>query len=229
VASLKAIHVKPVQTGLTAVIIVALVFSCFCLYSQAQVRQSFAPSDKFNIPQLNGTISFAFNGSCSSAKLENDSWAFTDLRFNISRPLGNLKVSAENSNMTIYSYQATNFFGRSVFLRYNVNGVGRQTVNLGLNVSEPTSSSEWSVTIPGPNGKTIFLAENEGWNLLPDDTVVVIGITGNLSVVHYNFGANIDNNNLPFYQAHSIAIITSIVLASTVAVAVVIKIKVRKD
>ena len=130
--------------------------------------------------------------------------------------------------MTIYSYQAINFFGRSVFLRYNVNGVGRQTVNLGLNVSKLTSSSEWSVTIPGPNGQTIFLAENEGWNLLPDNTVVVTGITGNLSVVHYNFGVNIDNN-LPFYQAHSIAIITGIVLASTVAVAAVIKVKVRKD
>ncbi|HEX7483165.1 MAG TPA: hypothetical protein VF350_06840, partial [Candidatus Bathyarchaeia archaeon] len=217
-----------VQIGLTTVIIVALLFSCFYSHSQAETRQSFTPSDKFNIPQLNGTISFAFNGSYSSAKLNNDTWTFNDLRFNISRPLGTLKVSTENSNMTIYSYQAINFFGRSVFLRYNVNGVGRQTVNLGLNVSKLTSSSEWSVTIPGPNGQTIFLAENEGWNLLPDNTVVVTGITGNLSVVHYNFGVNIDNN-LPFYQAHSIAIITGIVLASTVAVAAVIKVKVRKD
>jgi hypothetical protein len=58
--------------------------------------------------------------------------------------------------------------------------------------------------------------------------MVVTGITGNLSIVHYNFGVNIDGN-LPFYQAHSIAIITSIVLASTVTVAVVIKVKVRKD
>jgi len=228
VAPLTATQGTPVQIGLTTVIIVALIFSCFCPYSQAQARQSFTSSDKFNIPQLNGTISFAFNGSCSSAKLENDTWAFNDLRFNISRPLGNLKVSAENSNMTIYSYQANNFFGRSVFLRCNVNGVGTQTVNLGLNVSKRTSSSEWTVTIRGPAGSTVFLAENEGWKLLSDDTVFVTGITGNLSIVHYNFGLNIDGN-LPFYQAHSIAIITSIVLASTFAVAVVIKVKVRKD
>ena len=109
-----------------------------------------------------------------------------------------------------------------------MNGVGTQMVNLGLNVSKPTSPSEWTVTILGPDGNTVFLAENEGWNLLPDNTVVVTGITGNLSVVHYNFGANIDTN-LPFFQAHSIAIITGIVLASAVAVAVVIKVKVRKD
>ena len=62
-----------------------------------------------------------------------------------------------------------------------MDGLGRQTVNLGLNVSKPTSSVEWSVTIPGPDGKTVFLAENEGWKLLPDNTVVVTGITGNLS------------------------------------------------
>ena len=109
-----------------------------------------------------------------------------------------------------------------------MNGVGTQMVNLGLNVSKPTSPSEWTVTILGPDGNTVFLAENEGWKLLPDDTMVVTGITGNLSIVHYNFGVNI-NGNLPFYQAHSIAIITGIVLAITVAVAVVIKIKVRKD
>jgi hypothetical protein len=221
-----AIHCKSVRSGFMAVIIVVLMFSCFCPSSQAQVRQYFTPLDKFIIPQLNGTISFAFNGSCSSAKLENDTWAFSDLRFNVSRPLGNLKVSTENSNMTIYSYQANNFFGRSVFLRCNVIGLGRQTVNLGLNVSKPTSSSEWTVTIPGPNEKTVFLAENEGWKLLPDDTVVVTGITGNLSIVHYNFGVNIDGT-LPFSQAHSIVIITGIVLACMVAAAVVIRLKVR--
>ena len=228
VAPLTAPPGKLVQSGLRAVIIVALVFSCFCPSSQAQAPQFFTPLDKFNIPELNGTINFAFNGSCSTAKLENATWVFNDLRFNITRPLGNLKVSAENSNMTIYSYQANKFFGRSVFLRCTVNGVGKQTVNLGLNVSNPTSSSEWSVTIPGPSGNTIFLAENEGWKLLPDNTVVVTGITGNLSLVHYNFGVNIDGN-LPFYQAHSIALITGITLVSTVAVALVIRVKVRQD
>jgi hypothetical protein len=227
VAPLTATQGTPVQIGFVAVIIVALVFFCFCPYSQAQTRQSFTPSDKFNIPQLNGTISFAFNGSCSSAKLENDTWAFSDLRFNISRPLGNLKVSAENSNMTIYSYQANNFSSRSVFLRCNVNGVGTQTVNLGLNVSKPTSSSEWSVTIR-PAGTTVWLAENEGWKLLPDNSVFVTGITGNLSIAHYNFGVNIDEN-LPFYQAHSIAYITGIVLAFIVSVAVVIRLRVSRN
>ncbi len=227
-ASLTTPNGKPVQSGLAAIIIVVLVFSFFSPLAQAQTRQFFTPSDKFSIPDHNGIISFAFNGSFSSAKLENNFWVFNDLRFNISRPLGNLKVSVENSNMTIYSYQAINFFGRSVFLRCHVDGLGEQRVNLGLNFSKPTNSVEWSVTIPGPDGKTVWLAENEGWKLLPDDSVVVTGITGNLSIVHYNFGVDIDEN-LPFYQAHSIAIITVIAIASTVAFALVIRVKVRKD
>jgi hypothetical protein len=227
VAPLTATHGVPVQIGLTTIIIVALVFSCFFPYSEAQVRQSFTPSDKFNIPQLKGTISFAFNGSCSSTKLENNTWTFSDLRLNNSRPLGNLKVSAENSNMTIYSFQANNFSSRSVSLRCNVKGLGTQTINLGLNASKQTSSSEWSVTIRSA-GTTVWLAENEGWKLLPENTVFVTGITGNFTVAHYNFGVNIDEN-LPFYQSHSIAMMTGIALASTFAVALVIKVKERKD
>ena len=220
-------HGKAVLTLLAAIIIIALVFSHFCPPIHAQTRQTFTPQDKFSIPELNGTVSFAINGSCSSATLENGTWTFNDLRFNVSQPLGTLKVSAENSNMTILSYLANVFFARSVFLRCTVYGVGTQTVNLGLNVSQPTHASEWTVTLPGPGGSTVFLAENEGWKLLPDNTVVMSGLTGNLSILHYNLGVN-NNGNLPFYQQHSIAIITVVVLAATVAVAVVVKFRVRR-
>jgi hypothetical protein len=221
-ATLKTNNSKTVMTGFAAIILIAILFFYFSPSSQAQTRQNFTLSDEFNISQLNGTIRFASNGSFSSATLENDTWVFNDLRFNISRPLGNLKISAENSNMTIFSYQPINFFGRSFFLMYSVDGVGRQTVNLGLNVSQPTSASEWSVITPG----SVFLAEGEGWKLLTDDTVVLTGLTGNLSIVHYNFG-EYNDENLPFNEKHSVAIIIAIVLASTVTVGVVIKFRGR--
>ena len=209
-------------TGLGIIILIA-VFFYFYPNAQAQTRQSFTPSDRFDIPQLNGSIRFAINGTFSSATLENDTWVFNDLRFNLSRPQGNLKVSAENSNMTILSYQAINFIGRSEFLRVAIEGLGRQTVNLGLNVSKPTSGSEWSVVTSG----NIFLAEGEGWKLLPDNTVVITNLTGNFSIVHYNLGLNSDDN-LPFYREHSIAIITAIVLACTVTIGVMINFRGRK-
>jgi len=223
VLTLKACN-NTALTGLGIVILLAVLFFFYFYPSaQAQTRQSFTPSDSFDIQSLNGSIRFALNGTFSSATLENDTWVFNDLRFNISRPQGNLKVSAENSNMTIFSYQAINFIGRSEFLRVAVEGLGRQTVNLGLNVSKPTSGSEWSVITPG----SVFLAEGEGWKLLPDNTVVTTNLTGNFSIVHYNLGLNSDEN-LPFYQKHSIIIITAIVLAFTVTVCVVINFRGRK-
>ena len=216
---------KTVLTGLAAAIIILLIFPNIFLSAQNAV--TFTPADQFSIPQLNGSISFAVNGSCSSATLENDTWIFKDLRLRNSQPLGNLTVSVENSNMTIYSYRGTSVSAGGT-LRCNVQGQGKQTVNLGLNTSQPTHASEWYVTIPGPSGSTVFLAENEGWILLPDNTVVVTGVTGNLSITHYG-GFNVpDNTNLPFYEQHSIIIITTALVAVTVAIAVAIKVKVRR-
>ena len=222
VLTLKAIS-NTALTGLGIIILIAVLLFYFSPNSQAQSRQSFTTSDRFDIQSINGSIRFALNGTFSSATLENDAWVFNDLRFNISRPQGNLTVSVENSNMTIFSYQTINFIGRSEFLRVEVEGLGRQTVNLGLNDSKPTSGSEWSVVTPG----SVFLAEGEGWKLLPDNTVVITNLTGNFSIVHYNLGLNSDEN-LPFYQKHSIIIITAFVLASTVTVCAIINFRGRK-
>ena len=94
-------------------------------------------------------------------------------------------------------------------------------MNLGLNTSLPTHPIEWTVGVPGNS----FLAEGDGWRLLPDDSVVVNGLTGNISVTHY-FSVPSDSN-LPFYQQHSIVIVTAIVLSVVVAMAAVIRVKVR--
>ncbi len=216
-----ATHTKPVLTVLVAVIIIALIIPFVCLNVQAQTETTFTPSDKFSITSLNGTISFALNGSCSSANLVNDSWVFSNLRLNNSQPLGNLTISATNSNLTIFSFGSFNYLGRIAQLRYSAQGKGTQTVNLGLNLTQPSHPSEWSISIPGRSG---FLSEGSNWNLLPDDSVVIFGLRGNVSVTH--FSRLIPNNsNLPFYQQHSVIIITSIVLAIVAAVAVVIRVK----
>lgn len=220
------VHGKKVLAGLSAAFILVMAFSCFCPITHAQARNYFTPSDKFGIPELNGTISFAENGSYSFANLENGTWTFTDLRFNFTEPLGTLKVSAENSNMTILFYRTFNFLGRNPTLYFNAAGDGRQTVNLGLNSSQPTHPSEWTVIVQG----NVFLAEGEGWNLLPDNTVVFSGLTGNISVTHINFGFPNQGStgNLPFYQQHSVIIAVAAVLVMVVAVAVVIRVKVRR-
>jgi hypothetical protein len=210
-------------TTLAAIILLATLISCTYPTAQTQTRQNFTPTDRYDIPQLNGSIRFAVNGSFQSATLENNTWIFNDLRLNISRPQSNLKISAENSNITIFSYQSSNFTGRSEILRVKVEGIGTQIVNLGLNTSRSTVASEWSVITTG----NIFLAEGEGWKLLSNNTVVVTGLTGNFSIVHYNLGIY-EDENLPFYQKHSVAILTAIALTSTIAAALVINFRGRK-
>jgi hypothetical protein len=206
-----------------ALVIVSLLFSV-CPNTQAQTNITFTPQDKFSIPETNGLIGFAVNGSCSAATLKNGTWTFTDIRFNQSQPpVGTLKISAENSNVTIFIYRATNMTVRSATLRYTVEGQGKQTVNFGFNSSQRTTTVEWGVNLDGKS----FVGAGRGWKLLPDNTIAVTGATKNATITHYSFnGANSDSN-LPFYLKHSVAIITAATLTLAIAVAVVIKVKVK--
>ena len=85
--------------------------------------------------------------------------------------------------------------------------------------------SEWSVNLDGRS----YVGEGKGWNLLRDNTVVVTGAAKNATVVHYTFIGSFDDSNLPLYQRHSIAISTIAAVALTVAIAIIIKVKVRKE
>jgi hypothetical protein len=142
-----ATYNTPVLTGLSAVLIIVVVFFPVYPNAQAQTDITFTPADKFSIPELNCTISFAANGSCSAATFENGTWNFKDLMFNITQPLGNLKISTENSNVTIQIYRAYNASFSTARLSYIVEGEGKQTINFGFNSSQPSSTSEWSVNL----------------------------------------------------------------------------------
>lgn len=214
-----------VITGLVAVIIFVLGVSYFCPISQGQTRQTFTPSDKFIIPELNGTVSFANNGSYIEATYENNVWSFKDLRFNVNQSLGNLKISAENSNIVVRNISSFNSSFRSSRVTYIVEGAGKQTVNFDFNSSQPSSVSEWSVNLDGRS----FVGEGRGWNLLRDNTVVVTGAVKNATIVHYFFIGTLDDKNLPFYQKHSMVIITVAAVALIVAIAIILKLKVRKE
>jgi hypothetical protein len=187
-----------------------------------QTSVTFSPAEKFDIPAYNGTISFAVNGSYSEATLENGNWTFMDLRLNGSQPLEDFRISTQNSNVTIFSYvSSNNTASQSVRLRYVVEGHGKQILNLGIGSEEGVV--EWSITFNGH-----FIGEGEGWNILHDGTVVVTGATSNVSITHYDYFGYSVPSNLPFYQQHSVAIITAMIVATTVIIAIVIKVKNRE-
>lgn len=211
-----------VSVGIT--IIVILLFSPW-IYPNAQAQNTITitPSEKFSIPLYNGTISFAVNATYSTAILENDSWVFTNLTLNKSPSLQNFNVSAQNSNITIFSYIALNFTRQSSRLRYEAEGQGKQIFNFGQRaLGGQLSGIDWSVI----TGNSTFLAEGPEWTISPDGTVFVNGVSGNVSVIHWGFFDSTSmGSNLPFYQQHSIAIAIVVSLAVVLAIAVVFKVR----
>jgi hypothetical protein len=219
---LVTIHSNKVSTGI-AIIVIVLIFLSTCHNAQAQTDITFNPADKFSIPAYNGTISFAVNGTYSKATFENGNWTFTNLCLTGSQSLENFEISTQNSNVTIFSYVTSNntVVGAfsSVQLRYVVEGKGKQILNLGLGSEE--GELEWSVNFHGHS-----IDEGDGWNILHDGTIVVTGATGNVSIVRYDYFES--SSNLPFYQQHSVAIITAMIVAITVIIVIVIKVKNRE-
>jgi len=211
-----------------AIIVLTLVFFSTEVEAQTQINPVFNASDTFNSPASNSTIRFAVNGSCTSITLKDDTWTFTSLRLGYFRNASNLTISAVDCNLTIYYISASNFSARSNSLRYNAVGVGSQSVRF-VDMNQPTNSDEWSVIVPGESGSgMVWLSQGRNWDLEPNNTVVVRGITGNITVSRYNLGAfQPTSSNQPFPFSHLVALITLGVLIAVVAVALVIKI-VRK-
>lgn len=206
---------------------IVLILSWACPIVLAQTDINFTSNDKFDIPASNGTITFAANGSYAWAGLENGVWRYVNLRIDGSQPLENFKVSAQDSNVTIVSYRAGNTT-RSARLRVFVEGQGKQTFNVGINVEQGEWSGhpDWSVIVNG-----VWMGEGDVWSITPDGTLTITGADGNVTIAHYGFleamGSE-NSSNQPFYQKHSVAIITTVVVAITVIIAIAIRMRNKK-
>jgi hypothetical protein len=194
----------------------------------SQTSTNFTRAHTFSIPSSNSQISFAVNGSYSSATLQDNVWTFEDLHFNLSPNLKILKITAENSNVTILSYQTRNATSQRVaneVLRYRVIGEGKVTINLGLSDAGKYGGSDWYVSKPGRN-QTTFLSLGHDYILENDGTLIINGLTGNVTITHMFLDRFPGNNlNLPLYQQHSVIITVAIVLLLTIAVVFVIRLR----
>ena len=92
---------------------------------------------------------------------------------------------------------------------------------MNLDLQQQTRVNEWSVNLDGQP----YVSEGNGWKLLHDDTLSITGATHNATITHYTY---VDDSNLPFYQRHSVVIITAGVVALTVTIALLIRVKVRR-
>jgi hypothetical protein len=219
-----------------AIVLIAIIaFTVyFCPSTQAETQTNFTPSDQFPIPATNSVINFAVNGSYSSAELQGNVWVFTNLILNGSVPLATLKVSTENSNMTILYYHiriGTSTVIPNESLRYIIVGEGKVTVNLGYSNMGQYSGSDWYFSKEAGDGNhRYFFTLGPDYNLGKDGTFTVYKTTGNISITHIKLSSFAGNNaNLPFIQQHSVIIASAIVLILTVTVTVIITLKNKPD
>jgi hypothetical protein len=232
-------NLKNTRTEIIAVALLTMVFAFSILppihAEPAAAQTPLSSKDVFPIPDLNGNVSFAFNGSYTEAKLENNTWAFKGLRLNNTAAvqqygftnysdLGTLRISAANSNVTVLAFLSFNYTLQAEILALDIEGWGTQTVNLGLNGTEKRSVAEWSVLID--NGAT-FLAEGSGWKLLDDNSVFINYGAGNLTVAHF-YISDPSMANLSFLAQHYMVILTGVVVAAIFAVAGIVSFRRRK-
>ena len=207
---------------------IAPFLSCFCFFAQGQSETAFTPTDTFEIPVNNSTISFAVNGTYEQASLDNGTWSFVNLRLINSQNSENLnlEVSAKDSKVTIASCQIYNgtFAGeraRGARLRYTVVGKGVQVFYWGID----PKGGDWGVIFNG-----IYVGKNDGWYLSPDGTLTVTGATANVTLIYYGFPDSFregeDGFNQPILKQHSIVIVTTI--AATIIIILAVATRTRK-
>lgn len=202
-----------------AIIAIGLVFSCSSPALKAQTNTTFNPTDNFSIPAYNGLISFRVNGTYSNATFKNDTWTFTNLQIQGSQSLEYLSFSAQNCNVTIASYYSSIYLLHVALLNYLVQGQGKQVINMGTGSQSP---AEWSVYY-----RNRVLSNGDDWGVSQNGTVVVNGLTGNVTILYYGFMGAVNTSNLPFYIQHSVAIASAVAVAVTVVVAVAVKVKTK--
>jgi hypothetical protein len=188
---------------------VTVIFLCFaCLFAQAQTETSFQPTDEFEAAANHSVIRFAFNGTYSNAFLDNGAWTFQNLHLRTST-IDTLKISAQNSNITIISLSMSNTSFARLSIRYHVEGQGSQTVNFGV---VPTGGG-WAAAV-----NSTFPSPGDGWSAADDGTVTVNGPWSGKNVTIAYYGYYDPTANLPFYEQHSVALWT----VGAVAIVVVV-------
>ena len=210
--------------------LITLFLSCSSLFAHGQSEIAFTPTNRFDIPVNNSSISFAVNGTYEQAYLENGFWNFVNLRLASTQRIGtiNLNVSAQNSNIKIINCQVYNstFADSRVVnarLRYAADGYGKQIFNLGLS----SDKGDWAVIVNGE-----YIGKNRGWSLTPDGTLTVMNTDENVTLTYYGFPTSyIESENgsaQSFLNEHSVFVAAIILVAIILIIATTINLNNRK-
>ena len=196
--------------------------------AQAQTAASFTHDTPFSIPDCNGTIYFAVNGSYAQAKLENSTWVFSDLQLTNAPPVASLRVCTKNCNITIITFSGFITSQNSGALRYNVTSPGIQTFNFGLSPAFSLNPKYHDLIVGIDSDLTQnnnYNPEGSGWAFAEDGTITVTGATADAFIFYRDYSSQFVNDNLPFYQSHPVLIASLVLVAGAVLVGVAVKVK----
>ena len=236
---------------ITATFVVSLCILWVDGGAQAQRVVSFTPDSPFSIHVCNATIHFAFNGSYSQAKLEDNTWVFSNLQVNSTRtwffgdwrPINpsmveTFRVSAKSCNVTIISlfvsqgqdeqivgnYNA--FCQRMGSMTYNVSGPGVQSVNFDLSPSfgqNPRIRDVFVMLDRDLTGRSDANQQSDGWSISSDGTLTVTGATTEANIMCRDYSSLLIDESLPFHENHSVLVVSLVLVAGTVVFGVIIR------
>ena len=189
---------------------------------------AFSSTDDFPIPSCNSSIDFASDWTClGEPSLANNTWTFQNLALDGSVqsgvPLWTFSIWAQNSNVTIDSYNPGAFAGAvngSAWLNYTVIGVGVQKVSLGYGNGNGNLGPD--VYIDGENR-----TQGSGWFLLNNGWLEVTGATSNVSIYYppnpalYNLPPPIAETVAAQSNLYFFAILAGIIAAAVITVVVI--------
>jgi len=195
---------------------------------QAQMAITFTPDTPFSIPDCNGTIYFAVDGTYTQAHLDNNSWIFSDLHLINSPTIPSFRVSVQNCNIIITSFSGVITNQNAGTVRYNVTGPGIQTINFGLSPDFALNPKGHQLTVRFDNDLdhyTYFHPEGRGWYFGEDGTITVTGATAAVYISYRDHSSELVNANLPFYMSHPVITVALVLVVAIVLIGVFVKVK----
>ncbi len=200
-----------------AIFLVAGSFLSALSLAKAQNTGEFTSVDRFLIPETNGVIMFAVNGSYDSANLENGAWTFVNLRLNYSGGGVNITVSVKDCIINITNCRLTNTTSLTATLRYVISGQGTQIFRF----NHAMKGAYWMVTYNGFN----YLVRHRDWESKLEGTIEITGAPANSNVsLSYRvnpgyLGGSGDTSNQSFFEQHSVIIAIGVTATAVVTLA----------
>ncbi len=163
-------------------------------------------------------------------------------------PIDSIEIGAKNCNITIVALYVTNqtvsqnAFNNSFLsgqrmgqVQYNVTGSGSQSFNFKLSPVFGQNPHIRDIVVLlddffNTNTSQGFNQRGEGWDVLSDGTVTVTGATSSATIMCRDYSSKLMDQNLPFYNAHSVLTVSLLLVVGIAAVGLAVYVKtIRKE